>query len=584
MRRNGIIMHISSLPSPYGIGKLGKNAYAFVDFLVDSGVQAWQILPLAPTSYGDSPYQSFSVFAGNPYFIDFEELEEKGYLNRTEYTSYEWGADPRRVDYARVYTYTFDVLRRAFGRFDQKNAAFQQFCTDQASWLNDYALFMALKDHFDGKPWYLWTPELVRRDPVAIETAKKEYADDIAFYQVMQFWFFRQWKHLKNYCKQRKISIIGDIPIYVAHDSADVWAHPELFQFNEDGQLKAVAGCPPDDFSPTGQLWGNPLYDWNYHEKTGYRWWISRLAAAAELYDIIRIDHFRGFESYYAIPYGKETAEIGLWQPGPGMKLFRALAEELGELSIIAEDLGFMTPEVQKLLADTGYPGMKVLQFAFDGDPQNTYLPQNFTTTHCVAYTGTHDNETLRGWVQTASTTSLNFAKRYLHCRSLADLPSEIIRATWSSVAELAMAQMQDFLESGADGRMNTPATLGNNWQFRTVNSDFNSRLVKRIHRINELYNRLPADSPHAKRTRSNTSARARTTEQHTKKVDTMIPNTTTVPTTDPPHDWVREDEPSTMIPDTTSKRSPIAVIESARPRSSETAEAIEALLKEEKI
>lgn len=496
MRQNGILMHISSLPSAYGIGKLGDGAYAFVDFLADSGVQVWQILPLTPTSYGDSPYQSFSVHAGNPYFIDFERLEKAGLLLRSDYANINWGNDPRRVDYARIYNYCFHVLRAAFARFDQQNEDYCKFLEQQRSWLEDYALFMALKDAHNGKPWYLWEKELARREVQTIRLAKKTYADDIAFYCVIQYWFYRQWETLKAYCNSKGISIIGDIPIYAAHDSADVWAHPELFQLDEKRVPKAVAGCPPDEFSKTGQLWGNPLYNWDYHRKTGFSWWIDRLAHATTLYDIVRIDHFRGFESYYAVPYGKTTAEIGIWQPGPGMELFEAAEKKLGKLSVIAEDLGFVTPQVRKLLKDTGFPGMKVLQFAFDSDAKNEHLPQNFKTTHCVAYTGTHDNMTLRGWTQDAPTNSIAFAKRYLHCRNTADLSTEILRATWSSVAELAVAQMQDFLDVGAEGRMNTPSTIGQNWQYRTVSADFTARLAKRIYRINELYNRLPEVMP----------------------------------------------------------------------------------------
>lgn len=492
MRKNGILMHISSLPSSYGIGKLGDGACAFVDFLADSGVQAWQILPLTPTSYGDSPYQSFSVNAGNPYFIDFERLEAAGYLLPLEYKTINWGTDPRRVDYVRVYNYCFRVLHMAFSRFDQTDKDYQKFLHRESVWLEDYALFMALKDANDGKPWYQWEQGLAMQEPEAMREAKKKYADDVAFYSVLQYWFYQQWYMLKSYCNGKNIALIGDIPIYAAYDSVDVWAHPELFQLDDTRTPKVVAGCPPDEFSETGQLWGNPIYDWDYHRAMGYGWWIDRLARATTMYDTVRIDHFRGFESYYAVPFGMTTAEIGLWQPGPGRTLFDAVERKLGNISIIAEDLGFVTPQVCALLQYTGFPGMKVLQFAFDGDAKNEYLPQNFETTHCVAYTGTHDNMTLRGWVQEASTQAVTFAKRYLHCRNVTDLPNEIIRAVWSSTAELAVAQMQDFLDVGADGRMNTPSTVGSNWQYRTLNTDFTGRLAKWIFHMNELYNRLP--------------------------------------------------------------------------------------------
>ena len=442
MRKSGILLHISSLPSDYGIGKMGSAAYAFADFLVDAGVQVWQILPLSPTSYGDSPYQSFSVYAGNPYFIDYEQLEQEGLLTRVDYAGLIWDEDPRRVDYAHIYQYCYDVLHKAYTRFDQSDADYQSFCRQQEAWLPEYALFMALKNANGGKPWYLWEKSLAMHEPDAIATAKKLYQDDIAFYCVMQYWFHKQWYKLKHYCNKRGITIVGDIPIYVAYDSA---------------------------------------------------WWVQRLARAATLYDTVRIDHFRGFESYYKIPYGMKDAKIGKWMPGPGVELFRTVKEKLGALSIIAEDLGFVTPEVRQLLSDCGYPGMKVVQFAFDDDPASTYLPQNYTTPNCVAYTGTHDNMTLRGWVSASPSKTIAFAKRYLHCRNASDLPMAMLRLTWNSIAELAVGQMQDFLDSGPEGRMNTPSTTGGNWQYRTVASDFTPRLAKRIYSLNELSNRLPA-------------------------------------------------------------------------------------------
>lgn len=520
MRRSGILLHISSLPSPYGIGKLGQSARAFVNFLAESGTQVWQVLPLAPTSFGDSPYQSFSVFAGNPYFVDFETLEAQHLLQPEEYKSVDWGSNPRKVDYNRLYNSCFQVLRKAFARFDTSSPKYQKFCTDQQEWLDDYALFMALKDAHNGDAWYLWEKPLAMREPDAMRLAKEKFARDINFYKVVQFWFWEQWMDLRAYCKKKDVSLIGDIPIYAAYDSADVWANPDLFLLDEEEHKpKVVAGCPPDGFAPTGQLWGNPLYDWDAHKKTGYAWWIRRFKQAMTYYDTIRVDHFRGFESYYAIPYGNKTAEIGLWEPGPGMDLFNAVREKLGNLSLIAEDLGFVTPEVRQLLKDTGYPGMKVLQFAFDGNPKNEYLPQNYTSPHCIAYTGTHDNTTLRGWVAESDSVTLSFAKRYLHCRSNHDLPSEVIRAAWSSIAELSIAQMQDFLDVGAEGRMNTPSTLGNNWQYRTINSDFTPRLSKRIYRMNELYNRLPEPSKQTTRLTRAPKIKVRSDEEgvHTK-------------------------------------------------------------------
>lgn len=490
MRKSGILLHISSLPSAYGIGKMGASAYAFADFLEKSEVGVWQILPLSPTSYGDSPYQSFSVHAGNPYFIDFETLEQQDLLLPKEYKTISWGSDPRRVDYACIYQNCFAVLRKAFARFDQQQPAYQQFCKEQADWLPDYALFMALKQAHGGASWDQWEKPLVMRQPKALAEAKKTYQEDIAFYSVMQFWFQQQWFALKQYCNQKGISIVGDMPIYVAYDSVEVWSMPELFCLDAERVPIEVAGCPPDAFSPTGQLWGNPLYQWDYHKKTHYAWWVRRMQRATQLYDIVRIDHFRGFESYYTIPYGNETAEIGQWRKGPDYALFEALQKELGDLPVLAEDLGFVTPEVQKLLDRCGYPGMKVLQFAFDSDSSNSYLPHNYTTSNCVAYTGTHDNMTLRGWLADASKRELRFAKKYLRCKEKHDVPAEMVRAAWSSVAELAVAQMQDFLESPACARMNTPSTSGGNWQYRTQKEDFTKKLAKKIRKLNELYNR----------------------------------------------------------------------------------------------
>lgn len=491
-RKGGMLMHISSLPSSYGIGKLGESAYMFADFLEDSGIQVWQILPLSPTSYGDSPYQSFSVHAGNPYFIDFDLLEKQGYLNKLDYSEISWGDDPRRVNYERIYQYTYPVLRQAFKRFNLQTPDYVKFLEENKNWIYDYALFMALKDAHDGKPWFKWEPGLKCRKEAEITKAKQTYAQDISFYCVIQFWFYQQWLNLKKYCNCKGISIVGDIPIYVAYDSADVWTMPKLFQLKDNLEPIAVAGCPPDVFSPTGQLWGNPLYDWDYHKQTKYKWWIERLKTATCIYDTVRIDHFRGFESYYTIPYGNLTAEIGKWEKGPGMDLFRTVKQALGDISIIAEDLGFVTDEVRQLLSDSGYPGMKVLQFAFGGDAKSEYLPQNYTTTNCVVYTGTHDNMTLRGWVNSSNIKTLAFAKQHMHCRNNGDIPTAMVRTAWSSIAKLAVAQMQDFLDSGPEGRMNTPSTTGGNWQYRTIKADFTPRLAKQIYRMNELYNRLP--------------------------------------------------------------------------------------------
>lgn len=490
MRKSCILMHISSLPSSYGIGKLGQQAYAFVDFLRRCKVKCWQILPLSPTSYGDSPYQSFSINAGNPYFIDFDILQEEGLLERSDFALIEWETDCRRVDYSIIYNNCFDVLLKAYSRFkNTKSPSYRDFVSKNKYWLDDYALFMALKFKNDGKAWYEWDSELAMRNKDAILEAKKELKDEIGFFKFIQFKFYEQWFRLKNYANECGIEIIGDIPIYCAYDSVEAWSSPELFYFDKEKKPIDVAGCPPDIFSPTGQLWGNPLYNWEYHKKKGYSWWINRIGFASEVYDIVRIDHFRGFESYYAIPYGNETAEIGEWRKGPNSELFKLAEEKLGKLNIIAEDLGFITPEVRQMLDDVGYPGMKVLQFAFDNG-KNDSLPHNFTTTNCFAYTGTHDNETLNGWIRKSSPKSVKFAKKYLGVKKVCDIPDAIIKSAWGSIAETAVAQIQDFLNSPPDSRMNTPSTLGSNWQFRTLRSDFSPALVKKIKKLNKMYNR----------------------------------------------------------------------------------------------
>ncbi len=490
MRKSCILMHISSLPSEYGIGKMGKHAFEFVDFLKSSETKCWQILPLSPTSYGDSPYQSFSVNAGNPYFIDFEVLEGDGLLEREDYADTVWETDADKVDYSLIYDRCFGVLRAAYSRFRAtKFPAYRRFCNDNKDWLEEYALFMALKEQNGGAPWYEWKNDIAMHRPKAVAEAKKELKKEIGFHKFVQFEFYRQWKALKKYANDNGISIIGDIPIYCALDSVEVWASPKLFMLDRKHLPTAVAGCPPDDFSPTGQLWGNPLYDWAQHKKTGYKWWIDRIRKASELYDTVRIDHFRGFESFYTIPYGNEDATVGEWKKGPDYELFHMAEEKLGKLDIIAEDLGFLTQEVRDMLAKCGYPGMKVLQFGFS-DGENEYLPHNFTTTNCYAYTGTHDNDTLRGWVEKMDKKSLKFAMKYLDVKKKKDIPMAVIRQTWGSVAMVAAAQIQDFLDSPREGRMNTPSTLGNNWQFRTHKEDFTPQLARKIKKLNRMYNR----------------------------------------------------------------------------------------------
>ncbi len=491
MRKSGILLHISSLPSRYGIGRMGKSAYDFVDFLHMSETAYWQILPLSPTSYGDSPYQSFSVYAGNPYFIDFADLEEQGLLMHGDYTSMLWQRSEESIDYELLYHSNIAVLRRAYARFKllRNKREYNAFVRGNRFWLDDYALFMALKAEHSGAPWYEWEKPLAMRDKNAVKAAKERLADEIEMYCFIQFTFAKQWKRLKAYANSKHVSIIGDMPIYVAYDSSEVWVSPELFALDKDKKPIEVAGCPPDPFAPEGQLWGNPLYDWDYHKKTGYAWWISRLKHAASLYDCIRIDHFRGFESYYAIPYGSPDATNGKWRKGPNKQLFLAMKREVGDVHIIAEDLGFITPAVRRMLQALQYPGMKVLQFGFDSDPDNEHLPHNFTTPRCVCYTGTHDNETLRGWVEAADKTTIKYAKRYLRCKK-SEIPDAMIAACWGSIAEIAIAQMQDFLSEDSDCRMNTPSTLGGNWMYRTEASDFTTALAKSIRKLNRTYGR----------------------------------------------------------------------------------------------
>lgn len=491
MRKNGILMHISSLPSEYGIGKMGRAAYDFVDFLAASGVKCWQILPLSPTSYGDSPYQSFSVYAGNPYFVDFDTLKREGLIKKSDYENIKWQDNSRHVNYELIYNSCFKVLRQAYKTYKRDiSKRYKEFKLENKHWLDDYALFMALKFKNNGKAWYEWDKKLASRDSAALAKASEELEKDIEFFKFIQYKFFSQWKNLKKYSNDKGIEIIGDMPIYVSYDSVEAWANPELFCFDKDKKPIAVAGCPPDDFAKTGQLWGNPLYDWEYHKKTNYKWWVQRLKFSSEIYDIVRIDHFRGFESYYTIPYGSKTAVKGKWKKGPGAALFKEAERKLGKLNIIAEDLGFITDDVREMLAAVGYPGMKVTQFAFGNGGKSEHLPHNYDNSNCIAYTGTHDNETLKGWVNSQSSDTLKYCMAYLNVKKKKDIPKAILRATWGSVAKIAVAQMQDFLNSDASSRMNTPSTLGINWQFRTKSDDFTDKLSKRILKMNKMYNR----------------------------------------------------------------------------------------------
>ena len=459
-------MPVSSLPSRFGIGGFSKEAYDFVDFLAASGQSLWQILPLGPTGYGDSPYQSFSTFAGSPYYISLDALIEEGLLTEEECSSVDFGNDTKRVDYEKIYYTRFELLRKAFERANRSDDAdYSAFVKENELWLKDYAMYMAVKDSLGGVSWIEWDEEIRLRKPKAMKKYEKELADDIAFYSYQQYLFSKHWSALKEYANKKGIQIVGDIPIYVAFDSADTWAKPELFQLDQKNVPTAVAGCPPDAFSATGQLWGNPLYRWDYHEETGFAWWMQRLAHCFDIYDIVRIDHFRGFDEYWAVPYGDETAENGEWKPGPGYKLFEVMKKTLGNRAVIAEDLGFLTPSVLKLVKKTGYPGMKILQFAFDATGESDYLPHKYPN-NCVVYTGTHDNDTVNGWLATLNKKDLAFVKKYVNVKRTPELCETLIRTALGSVADTAIIPMQDYLGLGGEARINTPSTLGGNWEI----------------------------------------------------------------------------------------------------------------------
>ena len=492
MRRNGMLLPIASLPSPYGIGGFSKEAYEFIDLLEETGQKLWQILPLGPTSYGDSPYQSFSTFAGNPYFIDLDTLAEKGWLTREACEASDYGDNESYIDYGRIYNSRFVLLKQAFLNSDiLSDEKFTEFCKANQHWLPDYALYMALKNQNDGKSWIEWEEEIRLRKPEAVECYKRELEEECNFYEFLQYEFHEQWTKVKEYAHKKGIQIVGDVPIYVAFDSADTWANPELFQLDEKNLPLGVAGCPPDAFSATGQLWGNPLYNWAYHKKTGYDWWLKRIAYCFDLYDIVRIDHFRGFDEYYSIPYGDETAVNGHWEKGPGMDLFNTVKEKLGELDIIAEDLGFLTESVFQLLKDSGYPGMKVLQFAFDPSEDSDYLTYKYQR-NCVVYTGTHDNDTTAGWFEKLSDGDREVALRYMNSfyTPKEEQHWDLIALAMRSTADTCIIPVQDFLGLGSEARINMPSTLGDNWKWRMTKGAFSEELKEKIRRMTKLYGR----------------------------------------------------------------------------------------------
>lgn len=490
-RASGVLLHPTSLPGPYGIGDLGPQAHRWVDFLAEAGCRLWQVLPLGPTGYADSPYACFSAFAGNPYLISLDLLIELDLLAPDDLRDV-----PRfpaeRVDYGAAIAFKMGLLNRAYGRFLRAGSQdlrqeLERFCAEQAGWLDDYALFMLYKQDHALRPWWEWPEGLRARDPALLERACRDRDEELGLWRFLQFLFYRQWLQLRDHANRRGVRIIGDIPIFVAADSADAWSNPHLFFTGPDGRPSVVAGVPPDYFSPTGQLWGNPLYRWEVHAASGYAWWIERFRSTLRLYDYVRLDHFRGFAGYWEVPASNPTAEIGRWMPGPGAHFLQAVRDALGDLPILAEDLGDITPDVIALRDQFGLPGMKILQFAFSG-PDNPFLPHNFPA-HCVAYTGTHDNDTSRGWFESAPERERDFALRYLHSDGHA-FAHDLIRAVWASVAVFAIAPWQDFLNLGSKARMNLPGTTSGNWQWRMPEESLNDGLSQMLRELNYLYRR----------------------------------------------------------------------------------------------
>ena len=493
-RSSGILLHPTSLPGKYGIGSLGKEAYKFVDFLKKSNQKLWQIFPLGPTGYGDSPYQCFSSFAGNPYLIDFDLLIEQNLLTEEDLKDVNFGENEEYIDYGAIYNQKYPLLRKAYENFKangnkELKEKLETFKAENSSWLDDYSLYISLKNHFNGLPWNEWEDDIRTRKEAAINKYKAELANEIEYHNFIQFLFFTQWNNVKKYANDNGIKIIGDIPIFVAVDSSDAWANPEIFLFDPELKPVKVAGVPPDYFSATGQLWGNPLYDWDRLKELNYKWWVDRVKANLSTCDIIRIDHFRGFDEYWAVPYGDKTAENGTWCPGPRTDLFNTIKNELGELPIIAEDLGTMTQGVIDLREATGFPGMKILGFAFDSKEENDYLPHTYTK-NCVVYTGTHDNDTLIGWFTKANEDDKQFARNYLNSRSDNEIHWDAIRGAWSSVANMAIAPIQDFLGLGSEARINTPGLASGNWQWRLKEGVLTDELAERIAKLTKVYSR----------------------------------------------------------------------------------------------
>ena len=486
-RKSGVLFHISSLPSKTGIGTLGAEAFAFIDWLKKYGQTYWQVLPVGPTGYGDSPYQSFSTFAGNPYFIDPETLAEEGYLDRADFEGENWGDNPRYVDFGLMYQNRQKLFAKLHENF-KKNvpADYADFCKENKDWLDDYALFMAVKDAHGGAAFVSWEADIRQKQKDAAKAWTKKCADRIEYYKMLQYFFFRQWNALRAYANKNGVKLIGDIPIYVAADSSDVWSFPEQFMLDENRQPIEVAGCPPDAFSADGQLWGNPVYNWEYQKKTHFAWWKKRLQKSLRLFDVIRIDHFRGFESYYCIPFGDKTARNGTWRKGPDAALFDSIKRSMGDLPIIAEDLGYLTPEVKALLSHVGFPGMKIVQFAFDSREESDYLPHRYIQ-NSVVYTGTHDNDTIEGWKTSAAASDVEYAVKYLRS-SMDNLRFDMMIAALSSVSNTCITTMQDLIGLGSEARMNAPSSVGTNWKWRALREEISESAGEFLSYYTKLY------------------------------------------------------------------------------------------------
>lgn len=496
-RQSGVLMHISSLPGKYGIGSFGQSAYDFVDFLVRTKQRYWQILPLGTTSYGDSPYQSFSAFAGNTYFIDFDILIEEGLLDEADVKGADFGDDPKKVDYAKIFDARRPIMEKAVACFLKADdlSDYESFVEQNAAWLEVFAEYMAIKEHFDNLAWTEWPDEAIRRrDAASLASYREKLADKLTYHRVTQYLFFKQWLRLKAYANEHHIEIVGDMPIYVAADSADVWAQPHFFKTDAVGKPTCVAGCPPDEFSETGQLWGNPIYDWEAMDKDGYAWWIERLRESFKIYDIVRIDHFRGFESYWEVPADSDTSATGKWVKGPDYKLFAVVKEALGDLNIIAEDLGFMTDEVIELRERTGFPGMKILQFAFNPDDESIDSP-HLAPNNSVMYTGTHDNNTVLGWYKDEiDDATRQYMAQYTNRKEYETVPHAMLRTIFASVSFMAIATMQDLLELDSAARMNYPSTIGGNWTWRMTAEELNPIVEGELYSLTKTYRRMNTD------------------------------------------------------------------------------------------